>query len=157
MHLLLANVDSMSFGPKLCLRCAFPRPLNGDLLVLFQSVLEEINCYEPQLNRLKEKAQQLWEGQAASRSFVHRVSQLSAQYLALSNLTKVMPAMCCVCVCVAPVSQIWSLGRAVQGVQPDEPSSGVSVEANSQPCDPSPSFVLCLLLCCPNGAKAFKD
>ncbi|XP_016071417.1 PREDICTED: nesprin-1 [Miniopterus natalensis] len=53
-----------------------------------QSVLEEINCYEPQLNRLKEKAQQLWEGQAASKSFVHRVSQLSAQYLALSNVTK---------------------------------------------------------------------
>uniref|UniRef100_A0A480VEC9 Nesprin-1 isoform X8 n=1 Tax=Sus scrofa TaxID=9823 RepID=A0A480VEC9_PIG len=53
-----------------------------------QSVLEEINCYEPQLHRLKEKAQQLWEGQAASRSFLHRVSQLSSQYLALSNFTK---------------------------------------------------------------------
>uniref|UniRef100_Q8NF91-12 Isoform GSRP-56 of Nesprin-1 n=2 Tax=Homo sapiens TaxID=9606 RepID=Q8NF91-12 len=53
-----------------------------------QSVLEEIHCYEPQLNRLKEKAQQLWEGQAASKSFRHRVSQLSSQYLALSNLTK---------------------------------------------------------------------
>ncbi|KAM8791856.1 nesprin-1-like [Rhynchonycteris naso] len=53
-----------------------------------QSVLEEVKCYEPQLRRLKEKAQQLWEGQAAGRSFVHRVSQLSAQYLALSNLTK---------------------------------------------------------------------
>ncbi|KAB0392836.1 hypothetical protein E2I00_007090, partial [Balaenoptera physalus] len=54
----------------------------------FESVLEEINCYEPQLHRLKEKAQQLWEGQAASRSFMHRVSQLSSLYLALSNLTK---------------------------------------------------------------------
>nr|XP_023420318.1 nesprin-1 isoform X2 [Cavia porcellus] len=53
-----------------------------------QSVLEEIHCYEHQLNRLKEKAQQLWEGQAASKSFMHRVSQLSAQYLALSNSTK---------------------------------------------------------------------
>ncbi|XP_038626046.1 nesprin-1 isoform X2 [Tachyglossus aculeatus] len=53
-----------------------------------QSVLEEINCHEPQLHRLKEKAQQLWEGQAASKSFMHRVSQLSSQYLALSNLTK---------------------------------------------------------------------
>ncbi|EPQ19233.1 Nesprin-1 [Myotis brandtii] len=53
-----------------------------------QSVLEEINCYAPQLHRLKEKAQQLWEGQAASKSFMHRVSQLSAQYLALSNVTK---------------------------------------------------------------------
>ncbi|KAG2468780.1 SYNE1 protein, partial [Polypterus senegalus] len=53
-----------------------------------QSVLEEIACQEFQLNRLKEKAQQLWEGQAAGKGFVHRVSQLSAQYLALSNLTK---------------------------------------------------------------------
>ncbi|XP_026643175.1 nesprin-1 isoform X6 [Microtus ochrogaster] len=53
-----------------------------------QSVLEEIQCYEPQLHRLKEKARQLWEGQAASKSFVHRVSQLSSQYLALSNVTK---------------------------------------------------------------------
>lgn len=87
---------SVFLGPKLRPRCAFPQPLNSNVLVLFQSVLEEINCYEPQLNRLKEKAQQLWEGQAASRSFMHRVSQLSAQYLALSNLTKVTPAMCCV-------------------------------------------------------------
>lgn len=55
-----------------------------------QSVLEEIKCNEPQLNRLKEKAQQLWEEQAASKNFVHRVSQLSSLYLALSNLTKVM-------------------------------------------------------------------
>ncbi|RXM34120.1 Nesprin-1 [Acipenser ruthenus] len=53
-----------------------------------QSVLEEIACQELQLNRLKEKAHQLWEGQAAGKSFMHRVSQLSAQYLALSNLTK---------------------------------------------------------------------
>ncbi|XP_029412846.1 nesprin-1-like isoform X2 [Nannospalax galili] len=53
-----------------------------------QSVLEEIQYYEPQLHRLKEKARQLWEGQAASKSFVHRVSQLSSQYLALSNVTK---------------------------------------------------------------------
>lgn len=55
-----------------------------------QSVLEEIKCNEPQLSRLKEKAQQLWEEQAASKNFVHRVSQLSSFYLALSNLTKVM-------------------------------------------------------------------
>ncbi|XP_060128741.1 nesprin-1 isoform X4 [Zootoca vivipara] len=53
-----------------------------------QSVLEEIRCHEPQLDRLKEKAQQLWEEQAASKSFMHRVSQLSSQYLALSNVTK---------------------------------------------------------------------
>nr|XP_045014662.1 nesprin-1 isoform X2 [Jaculus jaculus] len=53
-----------------------------------QSVLEEVHCREPQLHRLKEKARQLWEGQAASKSFVHRVSQLSSRYLALSNVTK---------------------------------------------------------------------
>ncbi|XP_013912844.1 PREDICTED: nesprin-1-like [Thamnophis sirtalis] len=53
-----------------------------------QSVLEEIKYNEPQLSRLKEKAQQLWEEQAASKNFVHRVSQLSSLYLALSNLTK---------------------------------------------------------------------
>ncbi|XP_055471872.1 nesprin-1 isoform X4 [Psammomys obesus] len=53
-----------------------------------QSVLEELQCYEPQLHRLKERARQLWEGQAASKSFVHRVSQLSSRYLALSNVTK---------------------------------------------------------------------
>lgn len=55
-----------------------------------QSVLEEISCHEHQLNRLKEKAQQLWEEQAVSKSFMRRVSQLSSQYLTLSNLTKVM-------------------------------------------------------------------
>ncbi|XP_068533204.1 nesprin-1 isoform X9 [Anas acuta] len=53
-----------------------------------QSVLEEIRCHEHQLNRLKEKAQQLWEEQAVSKSFMRRVSQLSSQYLTLSNLTK---------------------------------------------------------------------
>ncbi|XP_009975913.1 PREDICTED: nesprin-1-like, partial [Tauraco erythrolophus] len=53
-----------------------------------QSILEEISCHEHQLNRLKEKAQQLWEEQAVSKSFMRRVSQLSSQYLALSNLTK---------------------------------------------------------------------
>lgn len=54
-----------------------------------QSVLEEISCHEHQLNRLKEKAQQLLEEQAVSKSFMRRVSQLSSQYLTLSNLTKV--------------------------------------------------------------------
>ncbi|NWI93355.1 SYNE1 protein, partial [Pitta sordida] len=53
-----------------------------------QSVLEEISCHEHQLNRLKEKAQQLGEEQAVSKSFMRRVSQLSSQYLTLSNLTK---------------------------------------------------------------------
>lgn len=45
---------------------------------------------EAELGGLREKAHHLWEGQAAGKGFVHRVSQLSAQYLALSNLTKVM-------------------------------------------------------------------
>ncbi|GCB70645.1 hypothetical protein scyTo_0005735, partial [Scyliorhinus torazame] len=53
-----------------------------------QSVLEDIASREPQLNKLKEKAQHLWEEQASNKSFMHRVSQLSACYLALSNLAK---------------------------------------------------------------------
>ncbi|XP_056332551.1 nesprin-1-like isoform X4 [Danio aesculapii] len=53
-----------------------------------QSLLEELASKEPQLLRLREKAQQLWDGHTAGKGFVHRVSQLSAQYLALSNLTK---------------------------------------------------------------------
>lgn len=56
---------------------------------LCQSVLEEIAGQEAELSRLRESAHRLWEGQAAGKGFVHRVSQLSAQYLALSNLTKV--------------------------------------------------------------------
>lgn len=44
---------------------------------------------EAELGKLRERAHRLWEGQAAGKGFVHRVSQLSAQYLALSNLTKV--------------------------------------------------------------------
>lgn len=57
--------------------------------VLAQCVLEEIASRETELGRLRERAHRLWEGQAAGKGFVHRVSQLSAQYLALSNLTKV--------------------------------------------------------------------
>ncbi|KTF86540.1 hypothetical protein cypCar_00031779 [Cyprinus carpio] len=53
-----------------------------------QSLLEELASKESQLHRLREKAQQLWDGHTAGKGFVHRVSQLSAQYLALSNLTK---------------------------------------------------------------------
>ncbi|KPP77537.1 nesprin-1-like, partial [Scleropages formosus] len=53
-----------------------------------QSVLEEIASQEGQLSCLREKALLLWEGQAAGKAFMHRVGQLSAQYLALSNLTK---------------------------------------------------------------------
>ncbi|CAJ1078482.1 nesprin-1 [Xyrichtys novacula] len=53
-----------------------------------QSVLEEMANHEAELGRLREQAHHLWEGQAVGKGFVHRVSQLSAQYLALSNLTK---------------------------------------------------------------------
>ncbi|XP_061559702.1 nesprin-1 isoform X16 [Phycodurus eques] len=53
-----------------------------------QSVLEEMASRDAELGRLRERAHGLWEGQAAGKGFVHRVSQLSAQYLALSNLTK---------------------------------------------------------------------
>ncbi|XP_028808913.1 nesprin-1 isoform X6 [Denticeps clupeoides] len=53
-----------------------------------QSVLEELGSREAELSSLRDRAQQLWEGQAAGKGFVHQVSQLAAQYLALSNLTK---------------------------------------------------------------------
>lgn len=55
----------------------------------FQSVLEELASHQVQLSRLKEKAQRLLDEHAAGKGFVHRVSQLSAQFLALTNLTKV--------------------------------------------------------------------
>lgn len=58
--------------------------------ILPQCVLEEMASREQELCRLRERAHCLWEGQAAGKGFVHRVSQLSAQYLALSNLTKVI-------------------------------------------------------------------
>lgn len=63
--------------------------LCDNLLVLFQSVLEDLASHEVQLNKLKEKAQLLWDEHSAGKGFVHRVSQLSAQCLALTNLTKV--------------------------------------------------------------------
>uniref|UniRef100_A0AAV2JAL2 Calponin-homology (CH) domain-containing protein n=1 Tax=Knipowitschia caucasica TaxID=637954 RepID=A0AAV2JAL2_KNICA len=53
-----------------------------------QSVLEDLASQEVQLCRLREKAQLLWDEHAAGKGFVYRVSQLSAQYLALTNLTK---------------------------------------------------------------------
>ncbi|XP_053736179.1 nesprin-1 isoform X10 [Synchiropus splendidus] len=53
-----------------------------------QCILEEMAGREAELGKLRERAHRLWEGQAAGKGFVHRVSQLSAQYLALSNLTK---------------------------------------------------------------------
>ncbi|TRY83472.1 hypothetical protein DNTS_016214, partial [Danionella cerebrum] len=43
-----------------------------------QSLLEELGCQEPVLLRLREKAQQLWDGHTAGKGFVHRVSQLSS-------------------------------------------------------------------------------
>ncbi|XP_026174038.1 nesprin-1 isoform X1 [Mastacembelus armatus] len=63
-------------------------PAKKQELSKLQSVLEEMSSREAELGRLKERAHSLWEGQAAGKGFVHRVSQLSAQYLALSNLTK---------------------------------------------------------------------
>lgn len=87
---MLPSLTSQSVSEVNCLisvcqlACLF-----DNLLVLFQSVLEELASQEVQLNRLKEKAQLLWDEHAAGKGFVHRVSQLSAQYLALTNLTKV--------------------------------------------------------------------
>ncbi|KAF4071108.1 hypothetical protein AMELA_G00281340 [Ameiurus melas] len=53
-----------------------------------QSVLEEMGSMESELGTLRERAHSLWEGQAAGKGFVHRVCQLAARYLALSNRTK---------------------------------------------------------------------
>ncbi|XP_061756512.1 nesprin-1-like isoform X2 [Nerophis ophidion] len=53
-----------------------------------QTILEEMSSREAELGHLRESAHRLWEGQVAGKGFVHRVSQLSAQCLALSNLTK---------------------------------------------------------------------
>lgn len=64
-------------------------PSSPSSFILAQCVLEEMASREAELGGLREKAHRLWEGQAAGKGFVHRVSQLSAQYLALSNLTKV--------------------------------------------------------------------
>uniref|UniRef100_A0A8K9XYB1 Spectrin repeat containing nuclear envelope protein 1 n=1 Tax=Oncorhynchus mykiss TaxID=8022 RepID=A0A8K9XYB1_ONCMY len=63
-------------------------PAKRQELSKLQRVLEELSCREAELGKLRERAHRLWEGQAAGKGFVHRVSQLSAQYLALSNLTK---------------------------------------------------------------------
>ncbi|XP_049914520.1 nesprin-1 [Epinephelus moara] len=63
-------------------------PAKKQELSKLQCVLEEMASREAELGRLRERAHRLWEGQAAGKGFVHRVSQLSAQYLALSNLTK---------------------------------------------------------------------
>ncbi|XP_033998692.1 nesprin-1 isoform X2 [Trematomus bernacchii] len=63
-------------------------PAKKQELSKLQCVLEEMAGREAELGGLRERAHGLWEGQAAGKGFVHRVSQLSAQYLALSNLTK---------------------------------------------------------------------
>lgn len=82
-------------SPIICLP-AHPRLHISSLTCLIpaQCVLEEVASREAELARLREKAHLLWEGQAAGKGFVHRVSQLSAQYLALSNLTKVILSSC---------------------------------------------------------------
>lgn len=56
---------------------------------LFQSLLEELSAQEQQLSRLRERAQQVWDEHSAGKGYLHRVSQLSAQLLALTNTTKV--------------------------------------------------------------------
>ncbi|XP_034001993.1 LOW QUALITY PROTEIN: nesprin-1-like, partial [Trematomus bernacchii] len=53
-----------------------------------QSVLEDLSSVDLQLRSLREKAQRLWDDHAAGKAFIHRASQLSAQYLALTSLTK---------------------------------------------------------------------
>ncbi|XP_029114386.1 nesprin-1 isoform X5 [Scleropages formosus] len=53
-----------------------------------QCVQEEIASQDFQLSKLKEKAGLLWEGQVGGKGFMHRVSQLSAQYQALANHAK---------------------------------------------------------------------
>lgn len=49
---------------------------------------------ESELAGLRERAHGLWDGQGAGKSFVHRVCQLAACYLALSNLIKVTSSTC---------------------------------------------------------------
>uniref|UniRef100_A0A8C1U557 Spectrin repeat containing, nuclear envelope 1a n=1 Tax=Cyprinus carpio TaxID=7962 RepID=A0A8C1U557_CYPCA len=53
-----------------------------------QTLLEEMRSRESELAELRGRAHGLWEGQGAGKSFVHRVCQLAACYLALSNLIK---------------------------------------------------------------------
>lgn len=99
MHILTSLIPSLNVCPVHVLPCCFINHLTNTGLcvmllcanvpVLSQSLLEELASKESQLHRLREKAQQLWDGHTAGKGFVHRVSQLSAQYLALSNLTKV--------------------------------------------------------------------
>lgn len=90
-HTTSPNIFLQSFAHPLPVALSFlPAHSSSTCLVLVQCVLEEVASREAELGRLREKAHHLWEGQAAGKGFVHRVSQLSAQYLALSNLTKVI-------------------------------------------------------------------
>lgn len=90
-HTTSPNVFLQSFAHPLPVALSFlPPHSSSTCLILAQCVLEEVASREAELGRLREKAHHLWEGQAAGKGFVHRVSQLSAQYLALSNLTKVI-------------------------------------------------------------------
>lgn len=85
------NVFFQSFARPLPVALSSSPPHSSSTFsILAQCVLEEVASREAELGRLREKAHHLWEGQAAGKGFVHRVSQLSAQYLALSNLTKVI-------------------------------------------------------------------
>ncbi|KAK6304736.1 hypothetical protein J4Q44_G00253220 [Coregonus suidteri] len=88
-----------------------------------QSVLEELASQEVQLIRLKEKAQLLWDGHAARKGFVHRVSQLSAQYLALTNLTKVTNV--CLPACPPARGQAGETRLGLSGVTSLEKSSRI--------------------------------
>lgn len=92
---------------------------SSSFFVLPQCILVEMSSREQELCRLKERAHCLWEGQAAGKGFVHRVSQLSAQYLALSNLTKViLRPPCCplpaflstyLCFCLRNLAACWNM------------------------------------------------
>lgn len=87
----LSNMLLKSFAHPPSVALSSPPPHSSSTcLLLVQCVLEEVASRESELGKLREKAHHLWEGQAAGKGFVHRVSQLSAQYLALSNLTKVI-------------------------------------------------------------------
>ncbi|XP_077587652.1 nesprin-1 [Stigmatopora nigra] len=63
-------------------------PAKKDELHKLQGTLEELESQQVHLNRLKDKAQRLSDQHAAGKAFAHRVSQLSARFLALTNLTK---------------------------------------------------------------------
>ncbi|XP_073712130.1 nesprin-1 isoform X2 [Misgurnus anguillicaudatus] len=63
-------------------------PAKRQELTKLQRLLEEMRSRESELAGLRGRAHGLWDGQGAGKSFVHRVCQLAACYLALSNLIK---------------------------------------------------------------------